>query len=70
MKLTLGASSQAWRSITTQGAGAQIEGGNDGTGEDRGVGEVFGVYILGFKKMDAHMAEMMNEGWTVQSTQT
>jgi hypothetical protein len=33
-------------------------------------GEVFGVYILGFKKMDAHMAEMMNEGWTVQSTQT
>jgi hypothetical protein len=33
-------------------------------------GEVFGVYILGFKKMDAHMAEMMNEGWTVQSTRT
>jgi hypothetical protein len=33
-------------------------------------GEVSGVYILGFKKMDAHMAEMMNEGWTVQSTQT
>jgi hypothetical protein len=33
-------------------------------------GEVFGVYILGFKKMDAHMAEMMNEGWTVQPTQT
>jgi hypothetical protein len=33
-------------------------------------GEVSGVYILGFKKMDAHMAEMMNDGWTVQSTQT
>jgi hypothetical protein len=33
-------------------------------------GEVFGVYILGFKKRDAHMAEMMNEDWTVQSTQT
>ena len=33
-------------------------------------GEVFGVYIFGFKKMDAHMAELMNEGWTVQSTQT
>jgi len=32
--------------------------------------EVFGVYILGFKKMDAHMAEMMNEVCTVQSTQT
>ncbi len=33
-------------------------------------GEVFGVYKIGFKKMDAHMARMMNEGWTVQSTQT
>jgi hypothetical protein len=53
VKLTLGASSQAWRSITTQGAGAQTEGGNDDTGEGRGVREVSGVYILGFKKMDA-----------------
>lgn len=28
---------------------------------------VGGVFVLGFKKMDTHMAEMMNDGWRVQS---
>jgi hypothetical protein len=26
-----------------------------------------GVFMLGFKTMDTHMAEMMNDGWRVQS---
>ena len=26
-----------------------------------------GTYVMGFKKMDTHMAEMMNDGWRVQS---
>jgi putative transcriptional regulator len=26
-----------------------------------------GTYVLGFKKMDTHMAEMLNDGWRVQS---
>jgi hypothetical protein len=26
-----------------------------------------GTYISGFKKMDTHMAEMLNDGWRVQS---
>jgi len=29
--------------------------------------KVLGTYILGFKKMDTHMAEMMNEGWRPQA---
>jgi hypothetical protein len=28
---------------------------------------VRGAFVLGFKKMDTHMEEMMNEGWRVQS---
>jgi hypothetical protein len=26
-----------------------------------------GMFVLGFKSMDTHMAEMMNDGWRVQS---
>jgi hypothetical protein len=26
-----------------------------------------GTYVLGFKKMDTHMTEMLNDGWRVQS---
>jgi hypothetical protein len=26
-----------------------------------------GFYVLGFKKMDTHMAEVMSDGWRVQS---
>lgn len=29
--------------------------------------EIMGAYVLGFKKMDTHMAEMMTDGWRVQS---
>jgi hypothetical protein len=29
--------------------------------------EVFGAYVYQFKGMDKHMAEMMNDGWRVQS---
>jgi hypothetical protein len=28
---------------------------------------VRGVFVMGLKKMDTHMAEMMNAGWRVQS---
>jgi hypothetical protein len=29
--------------------------------------EVFGTYMHGFTKMDTHMAEMIADGWRVQS---
>lgn len=32
--------------------------------------EVLGMYVLGFKKMDTHMAEMLRDGWRVQSQNT
>jgi hypothetical protein len=29
--------------------------------------KLLGTYVLGFKKMDTHMAEMMSQGWRVQA---